>query len=771
MGSANSNMEALERRRIEREMRLGLCVGSSQGLNAGHLGMQPVNPYQHLGWPPQAFAQQRPMRAAPSLPQHYGQYPSGRYYAPSPPRAVSPPMPQRHLIPVPQASARRPGTPERASPSRPRLLTPTKLEWVGTPPRRERDPSPMDLLTPARNTLRYLMARDEDSAGHSTPPRQTPSRSPSRGGDPSRRRSKSERGGKCDHLKPIVKQALYLLALDELEERACILNDEAAEFDQVLALFSYAVELEFIRVTAFEMFHLEKKARKAISSQEKRDRHIIDYWVVENYEDAKLSEGIRNVQRRESPQRTASRSFRRFPTALSDDRFCDPAPGDELRIHSFLGNGNASPSPVRPSHATRAWGDDDNKENRVGVPMKHQSEPERIILSRCFQARFGVEPKISAQSSPSRRSPQHHAQYHVVPDIHAPPRTGGNPPPHAAPPAKFNVKPSIQIAAKPVSISPRARNAPPRLVHTAPAVATTAASTRLAPAAPAARSPALPKHAPITVVAVPGKQPDHGSREDSVYYYYHDDELPQQHDGTPTVQAGVATPQPPRISSAENTRPQNAHYSTQSVTATAAKSQAPPARRQQQQQQQQAATAAPPRREPGKPAPRPVPIDTAAQFAAVPEARHRQEPPSRPPGVVLSTNAYRLSNDYPAPSQLVDGLSPIQPSAPNEDGTASDSSSVYFDPFVAATPRSRRPTPPPLGAWQDELDRKIMQQRGSMVGGSPNPHRAAPQRPAVRPDDDRHYDVGRRSYPDSYAADSAADAVRDRFAALLNARE
>lgn len=346
MGSASSNAEKLEKRRIEREMRLGLYSGHATGLNPSRMGMRPVNPYQHLGWPApdwlcdvgrvqHTLPPPPPQSWLPSASAVGPQQP--RQHIPQPRRQSSPARewPQKPLAraPSPRVS---PAPPKRSAQSRERAQSPTLLRWTSTPLKREAESPTNDLLTPAGKALRYLQSQVASGK-----------RASAHGGKSPRRHVDTHKGGTTSRraaapLKPSVKQAVFLLLAEEVEERADLLKQEVESFDVVLSLFSLAVERELIRVAAFEMFELEKKARKAVASQERRERHILEYWAAENCEDVRLSEGIRGAQSHRSPQRTPSGSPRRLRLSPSEDRYARPS--ITKNAESLL----ASPSPIPP---------------------------------------------------------------------------------------------------------------------------------------------------------------------------------------------------------------------------------------------------------------------------------------------------------------------------------------------------------------------------------------------------------------------------------------
>jgi hypothetical protein len=99
---------------------------------------------------------------------------------------------------------------------------------------------------------------------------------------------------------PLLKQALLLTAAAEVEERLAICQAEAGAFDDILALFSVAKEVEAVRVAAFDMFKLEADARRALYAQQTRERRILWYCCLESRNNAVLSQEVRTLQLRET---------------------------------------------------------------------------------------------------------------------------------------------------------------------------------------------------------------------------------------------------------------------------------------------------------------------------------------------------------------------------------------------------------------------------------------------------------------------------------------
>lgn len=97
-------------------------------------------------------------------------------------------------------------------------------------------------------------------------------------------------------LHPLLKQALLLATAAEVEDRLTICEQEADAFDDILALFSVAKEVEAVRVAAFDMFALEADARRALCAQQKRERRILWCWYLESYNNAVLSQEVRALQ-------------------------------------------------------------------------------------------------------------------------------------------------------------------------------------------------------------------------------------------------------------------------------------------------------------------------------------------------------------------------------------------------------------------------------------------------------------------------------------------
>ncbi|KPI85162.1 hypothetical protein ABL78_5787 [Leptomonas seymouri] len=97
-------------------------------------------------------------------------------------------------------------------------------------------------------------------------------------------------------LHPLLKQALLLTTSSEVEDRLTVCQKEIDGFDDILALFSVAKEVEAVRVAAFDMFELEIESRRTLHAQQKRERHVLWYLFLENYNNAVLSQEVRALQ-------------------------------------------------------------------------------------------------------------------------------------------------------------------------------------------------------------------------------------------------------------------------------------------------------------------------------------------------------------------------------------------------------------------------------------------------------------------------------------------
>lgn len=782
MGSANSNAESLEKRRIEREMRLGLYVGSTTGLNPNHMGMRPVNPYQHLGWPAQEWllgpAVSPPVppatpRTQPIQP-HVEAYPQRSQPPPiatyeTPPRQRQ--QPRAILVPVVAESSFK--TPNRHSETRASTPTPTRLRWVGTPAKTDPSPSTLDLLTPARRSLRYLQSQETDSKRSSSSHKINHERNSNQ--SLAKRDRQPYRSKTPVIMKPSMKQALYLLSVEEVEERACLLNEEVNAFDVIIALFSYAVEMECIRVAAFEMFELEAKARKSISSQEKRERHIVAYWIAENYEDAKLAERIRLVQSRPSAQRTPSRSPWRFPLSPSEDRFVRPSDAAESQgKSSFLANLHASPSPVPPGHGASSMRGGHLNDSRFGVPNKYVADvsdnaEDHIGAAGRVAARHEAaaaghnsplrSPAKSAMSQGNRQS--HASQGGAQALIASMPSHAYYEVPELASVTTNKLQPPEGFAKGQTSIPSDGYVRISSNVKAASGDASLPASQRFPAQVAAASKPLEPMRNASPTVAprqeehqlqLPpdqqeGPQSNEGDYEHCYYYYYdNDDHDPTVSVGTEETQAPAATgrgkqPKPSTRLSLHASQPRGQD------TAASCSPAAPPV------PHTSVVTSSPRKRE-----------QKAHHHE---EAKRQRAAPAHEKNgvgvaVIPPVNVYRKGNDPLPPSRLLDELSPIH--AYGSEESASSGSSVYLDPLAQMTPK-RKPPPLPLASWapdlerhHGELDRRIMQQRRSM-SGSPGPLRVAPA-PPVSPPESAPLVNGHR--------ESSAAVVTDRFAALLN---
>lgn len=87
------------------------------------------------------------------------------------------------------------------------------------------------------------------------------------------------------HLHPLLLQILLLIEVTEVEGRLALIQIQLREFDDILALFTIAKEVEAVRVAAFELFRIEKESRYALLSQEKRSRLLLMGLLIATGED------------------------------------------------------------------------------------------------------------------------------------------------------------------------------------------------------------------------------------------------------------------------------------------------------------------------------------------------------------------------------------------------------------------------------------------------------------------------------------------------------
>lgn len=251
-------------------------------------------------------------------------------------------------------------------------LAPSSLRYLGRTPTAQF--SPVNLIgsheavgVPRRSSVSQAVAE--------TPPRFRP-RSPSPTLSTSRALSANET--RASNLHPLLKQALLLIAAAEVEDRLAIQQENTDAFDDILALFSVAKEVEAIRVAAFDMFELEAKARRALCAQQKRERHTLWLWYLESLNNALLSREVRVLQLEggRAPFRQSASLLRSRSASLQ------PSSYDLFnRLHAQP----ASPAPVPPR-----------------LLLAHTKEAARPLPSSSPKRQLSYPPRSSPRDVPER---------------------------------------------------------------------------------------------------------------------------------------------------------------------------------------------------------------------------------------------------------------------------------------------------------------------------------------------------------------------------------
>ncbi|KAH9593031.1 hypothetical protein LSM04_005485 [Trypanosoma melophagium] len=100
-------------------------------------------------------------------------------------------------------------------------------------------------------------------------------------------------------IKPVLKQALNFLCVEEIRSRSELLNDAMVQFIDIERQFRYRVKMEYIRLAAFELFTLQTKSREAVYEQEKNERKLLLFWMNQTFEEDRLTELIGATQGRQ----------------------------------------------------------------------------------------------------------------------------------------------------------------------------------------------------------------------------------------------------------------------------------------------------------------------------------------------------------------------------------------------------------------------------------------------------------------------------------------
>jgi hypothetical protein len=83
-----------------------------------------------------------------------------------------------------------------------------------------------------------------------------------------------------------------------------IMSDEVVSGNEIKRLFAVGLELEAIRVAAFQLFALERKCRSSIFHQESDQRSQMLRWIAIQREDIRLDELLRSADALDDLSRT-----------------------------------------------------------------------------------------------------------------------------------------------------------------------------------------------------------------------------------------------------------------------------------------------------------------------------------------------------------------------------------------------------------------------------------------------------------------------------------
>ncbi|KPA80960.1 hypothetical protein ABB37_04350 [Leptomonas pyrrhocoris] len=205
-------------------------------------------------------------------------------------------------------------------------------------------------------------------------------------------------------LHPLLKQALLLTATAEVEERLIVYQEESDGFDDIVALFSVAKEVEAVRVAAFDMFEFEVNARRALYTQQRRERRILWYWYLESYRNAVLSQEVRALQlgdgqmaikQAESLLRSRSTSLQQRSHDLFDPKLEQNSSSPPQRsVHSVNVEGVARAKPSSPKRQL-SYPANSSLNNR-----STRTSPEEDL--RSSQTSTSSSPSASSTSSPAQ---------------------------------------------------------------------------------------------------------------------------------------------------------------------------------------------------------------------------------------------------------------------------------------------------------------------------------------------------------------------------------
>ncbi|KEG10536.1 hypothetical protein DQ04_03601010 [Trypanosoma grayi] len=379
--SKTTNQAELESRRIQREIRLGLAP----------LSRLPSNRHSLVDGRASVSTHQGPRGAYRRVTTSSVEYGAGM-------RHISPHRNGTGIMSSPRR-ALTPNVVERRSLRLSRHLPPSRFP----PPPREGLAS-KDIHKPVSNAGKMKHPTPKGPNGRDSTPK---SKTAESHGSKTRVEKKNLEKIK---LKPVVRQALNLLSVEELQCRAEIMNEANAHFSELEVRFGYFVELETIRVAAFELFVLQTKSREAVYEQEGSERKLLLFWMNQTLEEAKLKDLIEATQRRHRSMSPRSSNYRRSKSLGSQETSSKRPSNSRKRSSSYYlgGDRRKDESEMLMKQTTP-----------VSTPRVDRIAPvvERDILSEDLNRKIGRQTLLMRGTLPSYSPNSANISPHVISNV------------------------------------------------------------------------------------------------------------------------------------------------------------------------------------------------------------------------------------------------------------------------------------------------------------------------------------------------------------------
>lgn len=108
-------------------------------------------------------------------------------------------------------------------------------------------------------------------------------------------------------IRPVVAQALNQLCSIELQSRVQVVNEELQSHADIVNMLESLHEVEALRMAAKELTALELRSRNSLALQEEQERNMQSQWIMTMLEEVRLQHLVRQTQDRQSQSHPTSR--------------------------------------------------------------------------------------------------------------------------------------------------------------------------------------------------------------------------------------------------------------------------------------------------------------------------------------------------------------------------------------------------------------------------------------------------------------------------------